>query len=90
MYGACLALTHVRMHTWAYWAPAPYRSTGQGFAGEGELGKVSFALAYAGDAEYMRVPVYEIGGLRWAQGRACSKAADAARTVASSPLRPTI
>ena len=26
------------------------------FEGVAELGKLSFALAYAGDAEYMRVP----------------------------------
>ena len=43
-----LALTCARMHTSAYWTSV--------FEGEGELGKLSFALACAGDAEYMRVP----------------------------------
>ena len=44
----CFALARAGMHTSAYWTPA--------FAGETELDKMSFILAYAGDAEYMRVP----------------------------------
>ena len=51
-----LALTCARIHTSAYWTSAPYRSTGHALEGVAELGKLSFALAYAGDAEYMRVP----------------------------------
>ena len=43
-----LALTCARIHTSAYWTSV--------FEGVAELGKLSFALAYAGDAEYMRVP----------------------------------
>ena len=34
----------------------PVSEYGHGFAGVGELGKLNFALAYAGDAEYMRLP----------------------------------
>ena len=34
----------------------PVPEYGHGFAGVGELGKLSFALAYAGGAEYMRLP----------------------------------
>ena len=34
----------------------PVPEYGHGFAGVGELGKLSFALACAGDAEYMRLP----------------------------------
>ena len=44
----CLALTCARIHTSAYWTSV--------FEGVAELGKLSFAFAYAGDAEYMRVP----------------------------------
>ena len=44
----CLALIHARIHTWAYWTSV--------FEGVAELGKLSFALAYAGETEYMRVP----------------------------------
>ena len=44
----CLALTCARIHTSAYWTSV--------FEGVAELGKLSFALAYAGDAEYMRLP----------------------------------
>ena len=44
----CIALTCARMHTSAYWTSV--------FEGVAELGKLSFALAYAGDAEHMRVP----------------------------------
>ena len=43
-----LALTCARIHTSAYWTSV--------FEGVAELGKLSFALAYAGDAEYMRLP----------------------------------
>ena len=44
----CLALTCARIHTSTYWT-----SVSEGVA---ELGKLSFALAYAGDAEHMRLP----------------------------------
>ena len=44
----CLALTCTKIHTSAYWTSV--------LEGVAELGKLSFALAYAGDAEYMRVP----------------------------------
>ena len=44
----CLALTCARMHTSAYWTSV--------FEGVAELGKLSFALAYVGGAEYMRLP----------------------------------
>ena len=44
----CLALTCARIHTSAYWTSV--------FEGVAELGKLSFALAYAGDAEHMRLP----------------------------------
>ena len=43
-----VALIHARIHTSAYWTSV--------FEGVAELGKLSFALAYAGDAEYMRFP----------------------------------
>ena len=43
-----LALIHARIHTSTYWTSV--------FEGVVELGKLSFALAYAGDAEYMRLP----------------------------------
>ena len=39
----CLDLTCARIHTSAYWTSV--------FEGVGELGKLNFALAYAGDAE---------------------------------------
>ena len=42
-----LALIHARIHTSTYWTSV--------FEGVVELGKLSFALAYAGDAEFMRV-----------------------------------
>ena len=44
----CLALIHARIHTSAYWTSV--------LEGVAELGKLSFALAYAGETEYMRVP----------------------------------
>ena len=44
----CLVPTCARIHTSTYWTSV--------FEGVAELGKLSFALAYAGDAEYMWLP----------------------------------
>ena len=44
----CIALACAIIHTSTYWTSL--------FEGVAELGKLNFALAYAGDAEYMRLP----------------------------------
>ena len=44
----CLALIHAMIHASAHWPSV--------LEGVVELGRLSFALAYAGDAEYTRVP----------------------------------
>ena len=44
----CLALIHARIHASAHWPSV--------LEGVVELGRLSFALAYAGDAEWQRLP----------------------------------